>query len=208
MFEYQNDFLVVDELIFDPNLTSDFVIRIDDKYYMINNTYCLKRPIPEKAIRPYKRTPMNEWRRAKHNYQYFLYGLIPREGFDVEVGRPITAEELKNICEKFGLTADDISKEFEDIRGAIYGEQYAKKFQAIQIKVPGDQAIPLEAELIKKGIEAGNVAPGCVNINVGWGGYRKGAGRKPTGRRMARIYCTEKEEKKIREFLANLRKQS
>ena len=76
--------------------------------------------------------------------------------------------------------------------------------KSIQIKVPTDQAIPLEAELKEKGIEAGNTSAGRVNIRTDWGGYREGAGRKSTGRKLARIYVTEEEEQKLRDYLEKL----
>nr|WP_303182486.1 hypothetical protein [Lachnoclostridium phocaeense] len=55
---------------------------------------------------------------------------------------------------------------FEDVKGAVYGRKYAKTYTCVQVKVDGDQAISLEGKLIAMGIEAGNIAPGRVNIKV------------------------------------------
>lgn len=37
------------------------------------------------------------------------------------------------------------------------------------------------------------------------GGKREGAGRKPSGKKLIRLYVTEDEEKKLREYLEKLR---
>jgi hypothetical protein len=45
----------------------------------------------------------------------------------------------------------------------------------------------------------------CVT-NDGWGGFRPGAGRKPSGKKARQIYVTDEEYKKIKEYLESLRK--
>jgi len=203
MFEYKNDLLIVDELIYDPAYPTDVVIRIDGEYYMINTAEAINRPI--KNIRPYKKPVCNNWYRGTHDWQFLFNGLIPRDGFKVNIGRAITAEELREIVEKYGLTDAEISKEFDDMIGGIYGEEYAKTIKSIQVKVPGSEAIPLEEALKKKGIQADNVAPGRVNIRTGWGGRRKGAGRPATGRKKRTMYITDSEYQKLTEYLNSLR---
>ena len=203
MFEYKNDLLIVDELIYDPAYPTDVVIRIDGEYYMINTAEARNRPI--KNIRPYKKPVCNNWYRGTHDWQFLINGLIPRDGFKVNIGRAITAEELREIVEKYGLTDAEISKEFDDMIGGIYGEEYAKTIKSIQVKVPANEAISLEDELKAKGIQAGNVAPGRVNIRTGWGGRRKGAGRPATGRRKRTMYITDSEYQKLTEYLDSLR---
>lgn len=203
MFEYKNDLLIVDELIYDPAYPTDVVIRIDGEYYMINTAEAINRPI--KNIRPYKKPVCNNWYRGTHDWQFLINGLIPRDGFKVNIGRAITAEELREIVEKYGLTDAEISKEFDDMIGGIYGEEYAKTIKSIQVKVPGSEAIPLEEALKKKGIQADNVAPGRVNIRTGWGGRRKGAGRPATGRKKRTMYITDSEYQKLTEYLNSLR---
>lgn len=203
MFEYKNDLLIVDELIYDPAYPTDVVIRIDGEYYMINTAEAINRPI--KNIRPYKKPVCNNWYRGTHDWQFLINGLIPRDGFSVNIGRAITAEELREIVERYGLTDAEISKEFDDMIGGIYGEEFAKTFKAIQVKVPANETISLEDELKAKGIQAGNVAPGRVNIRTGWGGRREGAGRPATGRKKRTMYITDSEYQKLTEYLDSLR---
>jgi hypothetical protein len=205
MFEYEDGLLIVDELIYDPSLPNAHVFKINDSYYMINNAETANRPIKEASIRPYKKHVSKGWRRMTYNHEFYFAGMMPRGGFNVDLGRPITAEEFKELCEKYHLSDDTISKEFEDRIGDLYGK-YAKDIKSVQIKVPADEAIPLEAELKDKGIEAGNISGGRVNIRTDWGGYREGAGRKSTGRKLTRMYVTEEEEQKLRDYLEKLRK--
>lgn len=204
MFQYENDLLIVDELIYDPSLPTSIVVKIDNNYYMINNSRNQK-PIPQNIIRPYNRNVSDKWRRAMFDHEFYFANLMPRGGFKVPLGRAITREELQEICGRYGLTAEDISKEFDDKIGMLYGKEYEKEYKAIRVKVPIEEALKLEYELQEKGIQANSVAPGTVNIRTGWGGAREGAGRKPTGRRLARIYCTEEEERLLREYLKKIR---
>ena len=204
MFEYKNDLLIVDELIYDPSLPTSIVVRIDAEYYMYNAAEARNKPI--KNLRQYKKQPHKSWRRGSYNHEFLMGGLIPRGGFNVPVGRAITAEELKEIVEKYSLTDDEISEEFENVIGGIYGEEYAKTIKSIQVKVSGNEAIPLETALKEKGIQAGSGSPGRVNIRTGWGGSREGAGRPSTGRQKKNYYVTDDEDTKIRELLESLRK--
>lgn len=203
MFEYKNNLLVVDELIYDPSYPTNVVVRIDKEYYMIDAAETRNRPM--KNLRQYKKPVSESWRRGKYDWQFLINGLIPRDGFKVPVGRPITVEEFREVVEKYGLTDAEISKEFDDMIGGIYGEEYAKTIKSIQVKVPGSEAIPLEEALKKKGIRASNVAPGRVNIRTGWGGRREGAGRPATGRKKRTMYITDSEYRKLTEYLDSLR---
>jgi hypothetical protein len=204
MFEFENDLLVVDELIYDPGLASGVVVRIGTEHYMINNA--ATKPILEKYIGPYKRKPYKDWSRAMHNWEFVFRGMMPRNGFEVEVGRPVTKEEFDALVEEYGLGKDDISNEFIDEKGGLFGEKYKKSYTSTQIRVSELDAIPLEQKLISKGIEASNGSPGRVNIRTEWGGAREGAGRPSTGRRLTRMYVTEEEEQKLRNYLSGLRK--
>ena len=87
-----------------------------------------------------------------HNHDFFALGLEPRKGFaPVELGRPITGEEFEELTARLGLTEDDISDEFEDTVGKLYGGKNGKSFVVRQVKtkVPGD-AIGIETELREK----------------------------------------------------------
>ena len=94
MFEYENDLLIVDEMIYDPSLPNASVVRINDNHYMILNANA-RKPINESSLRPYKKKVNKDWMRMDQNYEYLFLGMIPRGGFNVELGRPITSEEFK-----------------------------------------------------------------------------------------------------------------
>lgn len=49
-----------------------------------------------------------------------------------------------------------------------------------------------------------NYGRDCQNNPI-WGGNRKGAGRKPTGRKKRGFYITDEEYDKMREFLESIR---
>lgn len=205
MFEYEDGKLIVDGLYYDPSYRNGMVVKIKNAYYMISNRDMdMEKPIKESALRPYKKK-IGEEQRRNSGHDYVFRGMVPRGGFNIEMKRPITADEFDELCKRYNLTEDDISREFDDKKGSLFGEKYVKYFKSIQISVDTNEAIPLETYLLKKGIEAGNVSPGRVNIRTDWGGYRDGAGRKPTGRKLARIYVTEEEEKKLRDYLEKIR---
>ena len=48
-----------------------------------------------------------------------LLRMIPRGGFKVSAGRSITKEELQEIINKYKLTSNDITDEFESKIGSI-----------------------------------------------------------------------------------------
>lgn len=199
MFEFEDNFLVVDELLDDPASSSYVVARIGSDLFMIHRSKA-RRKIDTSNLQPFKKQLRPQ--EPALSFEYFMCGMIPRSGFDVEVGRPITSEELGKLCKKYNFNS---SNEFDNTVGAVYGK-YMKKIKSIQIGLPSlSDAFNVAEELRNEGIEASNVAPGCVNIRTDWGGYREGAGRKPTGRKLKRIYATDEEEAKLREYLATLR---
>lgn len=164
-FEYKNEKLVVDELIFDPALNNDIVVRIGTDYYLIRN---LPTPnaIKESEIRKYKKTPYKDWRRGTSAWEFFINRLIPRDGYQVSVKRAATKEEFDAVCAEYNLTEDDISNAFIDSVGSLYGEEATKTFTSKQIRVPASAAIGLEGKLKEKGIQASNGSPGRVNIRI------------------------------------------
>lgn len=201
--EYENNLLIVDKITYDPALPTQVIVKIEDECYMIHREQTTK-PIKAENLHPYKKAIDANWHKAR-GYEYLMVGMMPRGGFDVEVGRPITAEELKDLCEQYNLTSEDISEEFLTTIGEIYGKKYAKTFSAIQINLPSEKAIDVETKLRESGVEAGSGSPNRVNISTNWGGPRKGSGRPATGRKFTRIYVTEEEDKKLREYLKTLR---
>lgn len=204
MFEYENNLLIVDELIYDPGLHNNVVVRIGDDHYVVRTTDVTARPIQSNVIRTYKKKPHPDWVRASQDFEYLTYGMIPRGGFKVPLRRAATREEFESVCQEFGLTDEDISEGFVDEVGAVYGE-YKKAITSRQINVPMGEAISLERKLREKGIQASNISPGRVNVRTEWGGKREGAGRPATGRKRQFIYVTDDEFNKIKELLEQLR---
>jgi hypothetical protein len=205
--EYENDLLIVDELIFDPTLANGVVVRIESEYYMLNSALAAA-PINESALRPYKRTVNKDWAKATYDHQFYTYGMMPRGGFKVAIGRSITAGELEEIFNKYHLGPEDVSAEFADKSGMLYGEKYAKTYTSRQIRVPTDKALSIEHKLRDKGIEAFSGSPGRVNIRTDWGGKREGAGRPATGRKKVNYYVTGEEDSEIKKLIEQLRKPS
>lgn len=205
MFEYKDNLLVVDELYFDPRYPINPVVKIRDGYYMLPAGYVTAKRISEGELKPFKDKPGTRARKAMQSFEYLMCRLIPREGFKVNVGRAITEEELEGLKQEYGLTDDDISKEFDDEKGAIYGDDTKQTYKAIQIRVLANEAIALEEKLRERGIEASSGSPGRVNIRTGWGGRREGAGRPVTGRKKKTFYVTDEEYEKLKEYLQTLR---
>lgn len=205
MFDYENNLLVVDELYFDPRHPYNPIARIGNDYYMLPSKPI--KPIPENCLRPFKTTPAVKSTKASHNHEFLMYHTMPRNGFEVTVGRPATPEEFEKIVEEYGLGEGDVSNEFDVTKGAIYGEKYQRTYKSRQISVPTEEAIALEQKLHDKGIEAGNGSPGRVNIRTDWGGRREGAGRPSTGRKKQMFYVTDDENAKLREYLQTMRNQ-
>lgn len=171
--EYENGMLIVDELINEPSLSGSILVRIDNEYFIIRNAFSVN-PIKQDSLRPYMRHVNEKWERATLDYDFLMANLMPRGGYKVPVKRPATHEEFELICKELGLDEGDISSEFEDKIGDVYGK-YAKTIKRRQIRVPELEAIPLERKLRKMGIEASNISPGRVNIMTGLGDKREGA---------------------------------
>lgn len=158
--------LVVDELIIDPSLPNHIVVRIGAEFYMLPNSIG-PETVRGEDLRPYKKTPDASWYRPTGAWQYWSHGLIPRGGYQIEIGRPIAAAEWEQLVAEHELTEDDISPVFSATVGSIYGRQFERSYPARQIRLKSvPEAIRLERTLREKGIEAANVAPERVNIRV------------------------------------------
>lgn len=165
--EYINGKLVVDEIILDPNLNQHIVIRIDTKFYALRSARAGEQQVTEKDLSPYKKQVANEWYRPSGSFQFMTHGLIPRGGYHVEIGRPVTEAEFSDIVARYELTEDDISDEFTDSRGELFGKDYSVSFVSQQIRLKtSEETLTLERELRNKGIEASSGSPGRINIRV------------------------------------------
>jgi len=156
---------IVDELILDPHYESTACIVKDrGTYYMIQ--YRGGNPSDVIPVPNYKPSPVYE--RPEYNHDYMIRGLEPRQGFKpIQVGRAITEKEWDALVAGQALTEDDISDEFEDVYGDIYGPKARTVVivRQIKCKTAGDN-IPLSRELQDKGIQATAPNAGRVNIRV------------------------------------------
>lgn len=166
-FEYNEDGkLIIDSAWHDPHFPTGYVILIENNAFLLpmgrnyNNGEAAV-----KVMRPLKFYTKNDQTTKLKNYEYPFIPCVPRNGFDIKLGRAITNEELSHIREEYHITDNDISGMFEDVKGKIYGK-YAKVYTCVQVRVDATVAIELEEKLNRMGIEAGNIAPGRVNIRV------------------------------------------
>lgn len=166
-FEYDEDGkLIIDSAWHDPHFPAGYVLLINgDAFLLPMGRNYNSGEDAVKIMRPLKFYSKDKNTQKIKNYEYPFIPCIPRDGFDIKLGRAITIEELKLIREEYNITDDDISGRFEDVKGAIYGK-YAKVYICVQVRVDATVAIDLEEKLNRMGIEAGNIAPGRVNIRV------------------------------------------
>ena len=166
-FQYDEDGkLIIDSAWHDPHFPTGYVLLIDgDAFLLPMGRRYNSGEDAVKIMRPLKFYTKDKHTTKLRNYEYPFIPCIPKNGFDIKLGRAITPEELSEIREEYHITDDDISGTFEDVKGKLYGK-YAKTYTCVQVRVDNNKAIPLEDQLVKMGIEAGNIAPGRVNIRV------------------------------------------
>ncbi len=158
-------FLIVDGMAWSKKL-NQHIFCIDGLWYHKVGSNPFSKGVPiDRQIVLLKSVPENLKSGKGYNHEYYMYKCVPRGGFDVKLKREITQTELDEIIKCYNLTEDDISNEFTDQVGGIYGK-YQKNYTSIQIRIDTNEAIPLETKLREKGIEAANIAPGRVNIRV------------------------------------------
>lgn len=98
---------------------------------------------------------------------YWIYKMAPRDGVEVKVLDPISPEDWKTLVERLGLTDNDISDEFEVVKGKNYGEKCEKHYVCRQIRLTTPKnSVTIERELKKHGIEATNISVDRINIRV------------------------------------------
>lgn len=161
IYENGECWLIVDKAIWSTKYNK-YMVQIDETWYKLQVQALDKnKPINEQLIRV-KDTNI-EGREDRDNYYYLK--CVPKKGIEVKLGREITKTELAELVKSYKLTEDDVSKEFVDKKGAIFGK-YMKTYTSIQISVDPMEALGIEGELRKKGIEAANIASGRVNIRI------------------------------------------
>ena len=166
-FQYDDEKLIIDDAWHDPRFPTGYVLLVDgDAFLLPMGRNYQNGEDAVKIMRPLKFYTKSDRAEKLRNYEYAFIPCVPKRGFDIKLGRAITDEELSKIREEYHITDDDISDRFVDTKGAVYGKNHMKTYECVQIKVPNSKAIELERRLIDKGIEAGNIAPGRVNIRI------------------------------------------
>ena len=166
-FQYDEDGkLIIDSAWHDPHFPTGYVLLIDGDAYLLPMGRNYKSGVDAVKVMHLLRFYTKGDRAEKIKaYEYPFIPCVPKSGFDIRLGRAITEEELDDIRKEYSITDDDISGKFDDVKGRIYGK-YAKTYTCVQVRVDNNKAISLEERLLKMGIEAGNIAPGRVNIRV------------------------------------------
>lgn len=100
------------------------------------------------------------------NYRYPSKELEKKGEIKISVGRAISRSELADLKSELGLSDDDISEPYETTRGSVYGAKSEKRFSCVQIKVREADACGIEHKLKVKGIEAGNINAGIIEIRI------------------------------------------
>lgn len=164
--EYDSDDnLIVDKLLWDERVSNKLIVMIGDKFYLIPSNFSTEKRTADE-LTPIKNRGYEKAREMMQS-EYAIRNLVPRGGYVIELGRAITPEEFDEIKKRYSLGEDDISNEFMDKKGSIYGANYRKTYMSVQIRLdPPFEALSLEEELKNKGIEAFNVADGRLNIRV------------------------------------------
>lgn len=166
-FEYNEDGnLIVDSVWHDPHFPTGYVAFINNSAFLlpIGKSYSSGESAV-KALRPLRFYTKGNNTEKISDYEYPFIHCVPKDGFDIKIGRAITKEEFDSICSQYNITDDNISGKFDDVKGKMYGK-YAKTYACVQVRVDAVKAIELEGKLVNMGIEAGNIAPGRVNIRV------------------------------------------
>ena len=160
-FEWEDGKLVVDNISYDTGLNR-VIIENDGLYYAIKGKLSQEIPLKQQLIQVRRHCEFKDL----GNTIYMINNCVPRQGFNIEVGREITPSEMQSIREEYNILDDDISDEFIEIKGDVFGDKYKKTYTCVQIKVAESIASELESKLNDKGIEAKNIAVGRVNIRT------------------------------------------
>ena len=167
-FEYDEDGkLIVDNIWIDPTISFRAIAEINGSYFLMphlsNNVDYSKTPIVDDMVE--MRRPASASSDEANITWYLHFNCTRRSGWDVKLGRAITPEELKEFMSKYNRTDDDISSEFVDVVGDLYGKKWRKEFKAIQIKGFFNPVIAAY-DLRDKGIEAAAVGADYLNIRI------------------------------------------
>ena len=124
-------------------------------------------------------------------------GAINKEEMPMLKGKKRTNEEIFKI-NTMTLASDYSSIGYVDDLQYYQGKESIFKAKQIAAKMPKEKGKEL-IEFVRESNQR-------IEEESNWGGARPGAGRPATGRKLQRIYTTDEEMIKIREYLEHLRR--
>lgn len=168
-FEFEQingmNLLVVDG-VFNPD-GNYLLVKIKNRTYQLNMIDFSKVDDVSKYLIPRGNANIPRSAAEFDKKAYWIYKMAPRDGVKVKVLDPISPEDWKALIEKLGLTEDDISDEFEVVKGKNYGEKCEKHYVCRQIRLTRPMnSVTIERELKKHGIEATNISVDRINVRV------------------------------------------
>lgn len=168
-FEFEQingmNLLVVDG-VFNPD-GNYLLVKIKNRTYQLNMIDFSKVDDVSKYLIPRGNANIPRSAAEFDKKAYWIYKMAPRDGVEVKVLDPISHEDWKALIEKLGLTEDDISDEFEVVKGKNYGEKCEKHYVCRQIRLTRPMnSVTIERELKKHGIEATNISVDRINVRV------------------------------------------
>lgn len=169
-FEYDEDGkLIVDGAWNVPSLREATLIDIKGSKFLLRQypTGNFTGKDVAQKLEPWKNKNIPGFSNPVSDFVYPLMGCVPRNGFNIKLGRAITKEEFLEFCQKYGIGKDDISNVFVGQKGGFYGEKHKKTFLCVQVRLNSSfNPVKVESELKSKSIEASNVEEGIINIRV------------------------------------------
>lgn len=167
-FEFEDGKLIFDDLYMVGNL---YVVVIKGRNYLLPmvSQYCgseKKKNTIVQHLKPYRGFVNKRMYKPIYEVICPLYDLVPRQGYNVPLGRPITDDELNEFKTEYGIKDEDMSEPFVAKKGEMY-DRYAKTYTAIQFKLRnGENPFSVESKWSKKGIEISAVNPSTINVRV------------------------------------------
>ncbi len=161
--EFKNGKLIVDCIIHDPRYPSNLIVKIGSDYFLTPHILSINKTLHLQDLRPY-RSNISSTAWEAPNYEYVMYHMERRGGYDLAIGRPATQDELNAVISKYNLSEDDISEPFDDTYGALFGAEHAVTIKSVQLRI--HEAISVESYLTSKGIQAVSVSGNRVNVRI------------------------------------------
>ena len=111
-FKFEDGKLIVDAAYHDPHYPGDYVLIIDGDAYLLPAGRNYQAESVLEAMRPLKFYSMKNSHEKIMEYEYVFLSCVPKDGFNVQLGRPITRVEFSLLCNEYHITDKDITDEF------------------------------------------------------------------------------------------------